>query len=130
MSKKRKLQKFETVKLTEECSAILQRKLPQKLKDPRSFTIPCVIGGSRDFAYPRGIVEDVLVKVDKFIFPAYFVILDMEEDQETPLIFGRPFLATGKALIDVHKGELTLRVGGEEVLFNIYDTIKGPNEVG
>ncbi|XP_075497902.1 uncharacterized protein LOC142535434 [Primulina tabacum] len=53
----------------------------------------------------------------------------MEEDQETPLIFGRPFLATGKALIDVHKGELTLRVGGEEVVFNIYNTIKGPNEV-
>ncbi|XP_075486207.1 uncharacterized protein LOC142525801 [Primulina tabacum] len=47
MSKKRKLQEFETVKLTEECSAILQRKLPQKLKDPGSFTIPCVIGGSR-----------------------------------------------------------------------------------
>ncbi|XP_073051355.1 uncharacterized protein [Primulina eburnea] len=151
MSKKRKLQEFETVKLTEECSAILQRKLPQKLKDPRSFTIPCVIGDSRvnralcdlgasinlmpfsiyrtlelgevkastitlqladrSLTYPRGIVEDVLVKVEKFIFPADFVILDMEEDQETPLIFGRPFLATGKALIDVHKGELTLRVG-------------------
>ncbi|XP_075483776.1 uncharacterized protein LOC142523927 [Primulina tabacum] len=169
MYKKRKLQEFETVKLTEECSAILQRKLPQKLKDPGSFTIPCVIGGSRvnralcdlgasinlmlfsiyrtlelgdvkpstitlqladrSLTYPRGIVEDVLVKVDKFIFPADFVILDMEEDQETPLIFGRPFLATGKALIDVHKGELTLRVGGEEVVFNIYNTIKGPNEV-
>ncbi|XP_073014529.1 uncharacterized protein [Primulina eburnea] len=151
MSKKRKLHEFETVKLTEECSAILQRKLPQKLKDPGSFTIPCVIDGSRinkalcdlgasinlmpfsiyrtlelgevkpstitlqladrSLTYPRGIVEDVLVKVDKFIFPADFVILDMEEDRDTPLIFGRPFLATGKALIDVHKGELTLRVG-------------------
>ncbi|XP_073056881.1 uncharacterized protein [Primulina eburnea] len=83
----------------------------------------------RSLTYPRGIVEDVLVKVDKFIFPADFVILDMEEDQETPLIFGRPFLATGKALIDVHKGELTLIVGGDEVVFNIYNTIKGPNEV-
>ncbi|XP_073317273.1 uncharacterized protein [Primulina huaijiensis] len=47
MSKKRKLQEFETVKLTEECSAILQKKLPQKLKDPESFTIPCFIGGSK-----------------------------------------------------------------------------------
>ncbi|XP_075521478.1 uncharacterized protein LOC142554694 [Primulina tabacum] len=142
MSKKRKLQEFETVKLTEECSAIHQRKLPQKLKDPGSFTIPCVIGGSRinralcdlgladrSLTYPRGIVEDVLVKVEKFIFPADFVILDMEEDQETLLIFGRPFLATGKALIDVHKGELTLSVGGEEVTFNIYNTIRGPNVV-
>ncbi|XP_073017896.1 uncharacterized protein [Primulina eburnea] len=61
----------------------------------------------RSLTYPRGIVEDLLVKVEKFIFPAYFVILDMEENQETPLIFGRPFLATGKALIDVHKGRMT-----------------------
>ncbi|XP_075507502.1 uncharacterized protein LOC142544330 [Primulina tabacum] len=169
MSKKRKLQDFETVKLTEECSAILQKKLPQKLKDPGSFTIPCFIGGSkcskalcdlgasinlmpfsiyrdlelgevkpttitlqladRSLTYPRGIVEDVLIKVDKFIFPADFVILDMEEDQDAPLIFGRTFLATGRALIDVHKGELTLRVGGEEVIFNIYHAMKGSNEV-
>ncbi|XP_075481127.1 uncharacterized protein LOC142521837 [Primulina tabacum] len=169
MSKKRKLQEFETVKLTEECSAILQKKLPQKLKDPGSFTISCFIGGSkcskalcdlgasinlmpfsfyrelelgevkpttitlqladRSLTYPRGIVEDVLVKVDKFIFPADFVILDMEEDHDAPLIFGRPFLATGRALIDVHKGELTLRVGGEAVIFNIYHAMKGSNEV-
>ncbi|XP_073033769.1 uncharacterized protein [Primulina eburnea] len=79
--------------------------------------------------YPHGIVEDVLVKTDKFIFPADFVILDMEKDQDAPLIFGRPFLATGKALIDVHKGELTLRVGGEAVIFNIYKAIKGNDEV-
>ncbi|XP_073063971.1 uncharacterized protein [Primulina eburnea] len=84
----------------------------------------------RSLTYPRGIVEDVLVKVYKFIFPADFVILDMEVDQETSLIFGRPFLATEKALIDVHKGKLTLRVGGDEVVFNIYNTIKGPNEEG
>ncbi|XP_073030701.1 uncharacterized protein [Primulina eburnea] len=82
----------------------------------------------RSLTYPRGIVEDVLVKVDKFIFPADFVILDMEEDQDSPLIFGRPFLAPGKALIDVHKGELTLRVGGEAVIFNIYKAIKGNDE--
>ncbi|XP_073290546.1 uncharacterized protein [Primulina huaijiensis] len=52
----------------------------------------------------------------------------MEEDRDTPLIFGRPFLATGRALIDLHKGELTLRVGGEEVIFNIYQAMKGSNE--
>ena len=61
----------------------------------------------RSIKYPRGIIEDVLVKVDKFIFPADFVVLDIEEDQEVPLILGRPFLATGRALIDVQKGELT-----------------------
>ncbi|XP_022857584.1 uncharacterized protein LOC111378582 [Olea europaea var. sylvestris] len=67
----------------------------------------------RSLTYPRGIIEDVLVKVDKFIFPADFVVLDMEEDQEIPLILGRPFLATGRALIDVQGGHLTLRVNQE-----------------
>ncbi|MEQ5220379.1 retropepsin-like aspartic protease, partial [Morganella morganii] len=49
--------------------------------------------------YPRGIVEDILVRVDKFIFPVDFVILDMDPDVEIPLILGRPFLATARALI-------------------------------
>ena len=59
---------------------------------------------------PRGVIEDVLVKEDKFIFPANFIVLDMEEDKEIPIILGRPFLATGRAMIDVQKGELKLRV--------------------
>jgi len=54
----------------------------------------------------RGILEDVLVKVDKLIFPANFIILDMEEDQEIPIILGRPFLAIGRTLIDVQQGKL------------------------
>ena len=78
--------------------------------------------------YPRGIIEDVLVKVDKFIFPADFVVLDMEEYQEVPLILGRPFLATGRALIAVQKGELTLRVNKEEVMFNIYQAMRFPKD--
>ena len=60
--------------------------------------------------HPRGIIEDVLVKVDKFIFPADFIVIDMEEDKEIPIILGRPFLATGRAMIDVQRGELKLRV--------------------
>ena len=52
------------------------------------------------------------------------MVLDMEEDQEVPLILGRPFLATKRALIDVQKGELTLRVNKEEVMFNIYQAIE------
>ncbi|XP_075475622.1 uncharacterized protein LOC142507641 [Primulina tabacum] len=119
MSKKRKLQEFETVKLTEETLEL------GKVK-PSTITLQLA---DRPLTYRRRIIEDVLVKVDKFIFPADFVILDMKEDKETPLIFGRPFLATGKALIDVHKGKLILRVGGEEVVFNIYNSIRGPNEV-
>ncbi|XP_062099799.1 uncharacterized protein LOC133805643 [Humulus lupulus] len=67
---------------------------------------------------PRGVTEDVLVKVGKFIFPTDFIILDMEEDANIPIIMGRSFLATGRALIDVQKGELKLRVQNEEVTFN------------
>ncbi|KAJ9547944.1 LOW QUALITY PROTEIN: hypothetical protein OSB04_020487 [Centaurea solstitialis] len=144
LNKKRRLGEFETVALTKECSALLTNKIPQKLKDPGSFTIPCSIGGKevghalcdlgasinlmplsifkklgigearpttvtlqladRSIAYPKGKIEDVLVKVDKFIFPADFVILDYEADRETPIILGRPFLATGRTLIDVQKG--------------------------
>ncbi|XP_056169350.1 uncharacterized protein LOC130138655 [Syzygium oleosum] len=164
---KRKLEDYKTVKLNEECSAILQNKLPPKLKDPGSFTIPCTIGDSyfekalcdlgasinlmpfsvfrklglgevkattvslqladRSIKYPRGIVEDVLVKVDKFIFPADFIVLDMEEDFEVPLILGRPFLATGRALIDVQQGKLILRVQDDLVSFNVFKAMKYPS---
>ena len=55
----------------------------------------------RFIKYPRGVIEDVLVKVDKFIFPTDFIVLDIDEDEEIPLILGRPFLATGRTLIDV-----------------------------
>ncbi|XP_027364510.1 uncharacterized protein LOC113871613 [Abrus precatorius] len=139
----RKLDMEKLVPLTEECIAILQKKLPQKLKDPGSFSIPCSIGNctvgkalcdlgasinlmplaimkklgieevkptritlqlaDRSYTYPYAVVEDLLVKVDKFIFPADFVILDIEVDVDIPLILGRPFLAIGRALIDVQK---------------------------
>ena len=65
-------------------------------------------------------IEDVLVKVDKFIFPTDFIVLDMEEDKEIPIILGRPFLATGKAMIVVQRGELKLRVQDNEVKFNVF----------
>ena len=52
-------------------------------------------------AQPEGIFEDVLVKAGKFIFPVDFVIMQMEEDTQVPLLLGKPFLATGAALIDV-----------------------------
>ena len=51
--------------------------------------------------HPSGIVEDVLIRVGKFIFPVDFVVLEMAEDFNVPIILGRPFLATGRALIDV-----------------------------
>ncbi|XP_042056362.1 uncharacterized protein LOC121800940 [Salvia splendens] len=78
----------------------------------------------RSVAYPSGIVEDILVRVNDFKFPVDFVVLDMEDDRIVPLILGRPFLATGKAMIDVSKGELTLRLNDESVTFSIYEALK------
>ena len=82
----------------------------------------------RSLKHPRGIIEDVLVKVDKFIFPADFIVLDMEEDKEIPIILGRPFLATGRPMIDVQIGELKLRVQEEEVKFNVFEAVRHPAE--
>ena len=74
---------------------------------------------NRSMVSPKGIIEDVLIKVDKFIFLVDFVVLDMDEDEKVPLIIGRPFLATNRALIDVESGELTLRVGDDKVQLSI-----------
>ncbi|XP_038904347.1 uncharacterized protein LOC120090700 [Benincasa hispida] len=82
---------------------------------------------NRIIKYPEGKIEDVLVKVDNLIFSADFIILDYEADREVPIILGRPFLATQKVLIDVHKGELTMRIDNEEVKFNVLNTLKFPD---
>ena len=81
----------------------------------------------RSMAQPEVILEDVLVKVRKFIFPVDFVIMKMEENTQIPLLLGKPFLATGAAMIDVQKGELTLRVGDEALHFNINRCLEHPN---
>ncbi|KAK5836341.1 hypothetical protein PVK06_012125 [Gossypium arboreum] len=168
LTNKRKFEDLSTVELNKECSAILQNKLPTKLKYPGSFTIPCLIGNlniekaladlganinlmpykmfkqlglgepkpnrisiqlaDRSVKYPRGIIEDVLVKVDKFIFPVDFVVPDMDKDVEVPLILGHPFLATARAVIDVGDGKLVLRVGDEELIFKIYDAMRFSRE--
>ncbi|XP_070050812.1 uncharacterized protein [Nicotiana tomentosiformis] len=76
---------------------------------------------------PLGIIDDVLVRVDKFILPADFMILDCEVDYEVPIILGRPFLETGKALVDVEAGELTFRVGDAKVVFHVCKSMRQPN---
>ena len=78
----------------------------------------------KTLAHHEGILEDVLIKVEKFIFLVDFIVIDIEEDKQVPLLLGRPFLATGAALIDVKKGELTLRVGNEAVHFNLKHSLK------
>ena len=82
----------------------------------------------RSHAYPEGKIENVLVKVDKFIFPVDFIVLDFEGDKEVPIILGRPFLAIGKTLMDVQKGELTMRVNDQQVTFNVLEGMKNPDE--
>ncbi|XP_070005134.1 uncharacterized protein [Nicotiana sylvestris] len=166
VANKRRHAEFETVALTEECSAKVQSKLPPKLKDPGSFTIPlslgkqevgralCDLGASinlmpsslfkqlglgvlrpttitlqladRSLVMPEGIIEDVLVRVGKFILPADFIVLDYEADEEVPIILGRPFLATGGVIIDVRVGKLKMRIDDEEVTFNVYKALKLP----
>ena len=68
----------------------------------------------------------MLIKVGKFIFLVDLLVIDIEEDKQVPLLLGRHFLATGAALIDVKKGELTLRVGDEAMHFNLNQSLKQP----
>nr|GEZ59990.1 retrovirus-related Pol polyprotein from transposon 17.6 [Tanacetum cinerariifolium] len=76
----------------------------------------------RSVSKPIGIAKDVSVKVGVFHFPADFVVVDFEPDPRVPLILGRCFLKTDRALIDVHKGELTLRIGNEAISYNLDQT--------
>ncbi|GJR33328.1 ribonuclease H-like domain-containing protein [Tanacetum coccineum] len=71
----------------------------------------------RTIKQPRGIAENVLVRIGKFIFPIDFIILDIPEDDDVPLILGRPFLSTAHSKIDVYKRKITLRVGEEKLVF-------------
>ncbi|XP_075099282.1 uncharacterized protein LOC142176112 [Nicotiana tabacum] len=77
---------------------------------------------------PTGILDDVLVQVGKFVFPADFVILDYQVDEEIPIILGRPFLATGRALIDCETIELKMRLNDEKVIFNVQQYMRRPSE--
>lgn len=70
----------------------------------------------------------MLVQVDKFIFPTYFIILDYEANKEVPIILGQSFLFIRNALIDAHQRKLALRVNKQEVKFNIFNLLKYPNE--
>nr|GEU59723.1 reverse transcriptase domain-containing protein [Tanacetum cinerariifolium] len=145
-------------------------KLPEKLRDPGRFLIPCDsqrlescmaladLGGSinlmplfvwkklslpdltstrmtleldtRNFSHPAGIAEDVFVQVGKFTFPANLVIVDYDVEPRIPLILGRPFLMTARALVDVHGEELILRDGDEQLIFHAYSTSKHPHKHG
>ncbi|GAU21677.1 hypothetical protein TSUD_242490 [Trifolium subterraneum] len=118
LTKKRSINEEETIQLDASCSAIIQRTLPTKEKDPGRVTLPVTIG----------IAEDVLVKVDKFMFPIDFVVMDIEEDDDVPLILGRSFMKTARMMIDIDDGVMKVRVQDEEVSFDLWEAMKHPKE--
>ncbi|XP_050897060.1 uncharacterized protein LOC127103863 [Lathyrus oleraceus] len=79
---------------------------------------------------PYGIVEYVLVKIDKFVFPVDFVILEMPEDEDIPLILGRPFLETERCLINIEEGTMTFKVYDEELKIDVRNTMKYKDDIG
>ncbi|GKG11925.1 reverse transcriptase domain-containing protein, partial [Tanacetum coccineum] len=84
---------------------------------------------NRAICTPAGIARDVFVPVGKFTFPVDFVIVDYESDPRVPLILGRPFLRTARALIDVHGEEMILRDGDERLILNMrHDTSSYSNK--
>ncbi|KAK4721428.1 hypothetical protein R3W88_011661 [Solanum pinnatisectum] len=127
VTKKRSMD-FKTIEVSHNCSAIMTREMIKKKEDPRAFTIPCTIGmlqfakalcdlGETINIMPYAIYKQLglgepnpqycgILWVDQFVFSADFVILDCEIDDEIPIILGRPFLATGRALVDIESGEL------------------------
>ncbi|CAN6687773.1 unnamed protein product [Malus baccata var. baccata] len=138
----------EVVKVSENVSAILQRKLPPKCKDPGSFTIPCVIGNTRFESAMLDLGASINVMpysiyasmnlgalkndgVNHLVFPADFYVLEMDESDHAPslpILLGRPFMKTARTKIDVYSGTLSMEFDGEVVNFNLSDSIKYPSE--
>nr|GEY06017.1 reverse transcriptase domain-containing protein [Tanacetum cinerariifolium] len=121
--------------LNENCSAVVLKKLPEKLDDPGRFLIPCDFSefdnclaladlelADRTISKPTGVAENVFVKVRKFYFPADFVVLDFIADPRVPLILGRHFLSTVHAIINVHEREIILRQDEQSLTLKCGDT--------
>ena len=98
----------------------------RELGELRPTTISLQLAGC-SIKYHVGILEDVPIKVGDLYVPVYFVILEMEEDTRTPIILGRPFLATAGCRIDVKNGTLTFDVGDVHVEFNVLKATKFPS---
>ncbi|GJY16842.1 reverse transcriptase domain-containing protein [Tanacetum coccineum] len=128
LTNKEKFIEMANTSVNENCSAVILKNLPKKLGDTGRFLIPCEFYGLESCMALADLAEDVFVQVGRFTFPANFVVVDYEVDPRVPLILGRPFLRTGHALIDVHGKKLTLRVGGEELVFNVESASKHPQK--
>nr|GEY66342.1 reverse transcriptase domain-containing protein [Tanacetum cinerariifolium] len=114
LNNKDKLIELTKTPLNENCSAVVLKKLPEKPGDPEL--------ADRTISKPTGVAENVFVKVDKFYFPADFIILDFVADPRVPLILGRPFLSIAHALIDVYEGEITLKHDDQSLTLKCGDT--------
>nr|GEV78108.1 reverse transcriptase domain-containing protein [Tanacetum cinerariifolium] len=112
---KDKLFELAKVPLNENRSAMLLKNLPEKLGDlGKTYSTRMTLElADRSITHPKGVAEDVFVKVGKFYFPTDFVDVDFEADLKVPLILGISFLRTGRALIDVYGEEISLRVNDE-----------------
>nr|GEX92830.1 reverse transcriptase domain-containing protein [Tanacetum cinerariifolium] len=142
LTNKDKLFELAKIPLNENCSLMLLKKLHEKLGDPGKFHIPRDFPGMdlslleltptritleiayRSITHPKGVAEDVFVKVGKFHFLTDFVVVEFEAGPRVPLILGRSFLRTDRALIDVYGEEITLRVNDEAVTFNLNQTTR------
>ncbi|XP_023740361.1 uncharacterized protein LOC111888416 [Lactuca sativa] len=93
------------------------------LPEPRPIRMEIHLA-NKTVTFLRGICEDILVKVDKFVFPVDFIIRDMEADPQVPIILGRPFLNTASAIVDMRDSKLTLRVGEDSVTFRVDQAMK------
>nr|GEV70978.1 hypothetical protein [Tanacetum cinerariifolium] len=126
LSNKEKLLELANTPLNENCSAVILKKLPEKLGDPGKFLNPC---GFSELNCKALADLDVFVPVGKFTFPADFVIVDYKSDPRVPLILGRPFLQTAHALIDVHREKMILHDGDERLTLNMrHDTSSYSNQ--
>ncbi|XP_070036872.1 uncharacterized protein [Nicotiana tomentosiformis] len=101
------------------------RKLEGELRVIKSMPVSLQLADQTTIL-PEEIIEDILVWVDKFVFPVDFIVVDMEVKKEVPLILGRPFLCTGRDILDIYEGKLMLRVGNEKVVFLTKRMIKYP----
>nr|GEU57627.1 reverse transcriptase domain-containing protein [Tanacetum cinerariifolium] len=118
LANKDKLFELAKIPLNENYSDMLLKKLPEKLEDPElTPTWMTLELADRSITRPKGVAEYVFVKVGKF--PTDFVVVDFEADPRVPLILGRSFLRTGRALIDVYGEEITIRVNDESITFNL-----------
>ncbi|CAM8933186.1 unnamed protein product [Rhodiola kirilowii] len=167
VSNRRVIEESSMVALNAECSAIVQSRMPRKMQDQGSFSIPisigkieidralCDLGASislipyslyekidmgelhpttislkladRSSRVPNGVLRDVPIKVGKFFIPVDFYVLDMDSEQETPVILGRPFLNTVEAVIKCGEGSIELKIGNEKLKFFLKNAMKAPS---